>query len=165
MARIDLKTAAVSSHKSPGTIIDLPLDASREARNAAVAQAIETGQPIAIGFVKFNDGRGFSLARLIRSELGYIGEILATGHTIPDQALHLLRSGFDSVEVSDTARLTQWQRSLASYSGSYQRAARNPLSLRREASRHSSFAASRTPGSPARNEYPPLAVEFANDFA
>lgn len=133
MARVDLKTATHAG-TTPGSVTQLAVTASRDERAAAVASAILTGHPIAIDFAKFNDGRGFSIARLLRSEHGFRGEILATGHTIPDQALHLLRSGFDSVEVSDAARLPQWLKSLKSYGGAYQTAARNPLALRREAS-------------------------------
>ncbi len=54
---------------------------------------------IAIDFPAFGDGRGFSLAVRLRKDLGFTGEIRATGDIIPDQAMHLLRSGFDTAEV------------------------------------------------------------------
>ena len=133
MTRVDLKTAAAID-SAPGEVTEITVTATREERAAAVAAAIAGKHPIAVPFAKFNDGRGFSIARLLRSDQGFQGEILATGHTIPDQALHLLRSGFDTVEVADASRLSQWLKSLAIYGGAYQPAARNPLALRREAS-------------------------------
>lgn len=134
MERVDLKTAAHVEAK-PAGITELGVTAGRPERIAAVVDAVLGGHAIAIPFAKFNDGRGFSLARLLRSEHGFRGEIVASGHVIPDQALHLLRAGFDSAEIRDREHLPQWQRSLSSYGGAYQTAARNPLSLRREISR------------------------------
>ncbi len=132
MARINLRTAASIGTKT-GSVTEVSVTATFEERSTAIKAAIDSGQPIAVPFTKFNDGRGFSVARLLRSEHNYRGEIIATGHTIPDQALHLLRSGFDMVEVADASRLSQWLKSLASYGGAYQTAARNPMALRRNA--------------------------------
>jgi len=146
MPSVELNTATVSA-KAAGAVVALAVTAGYAERFAAVEKAATTGRPIAISFAKFNDGRGFSLARLLRSEHGYRGVIIASGHTIPDQALHLLRTGFDSVEVGDPARLPDWLQSLASYSGSYQNAARNPLSLRREAASRRSLNSEPVPGS------------------
>lgn len=56
---------------------------------------------VVIDFPVFGDGRGFSLAVRLRKDLGFKGEIRATGHTIPDQALFLKRAGFDTAEVPD----------------------------------------------------------------
>ncbi|MCK5639961.1 MAG: DUF934 domain-containing protein [Gammaproteobacteria bacterium] len=55
---------------------------------------------IAIEFEKFNDGRGFSLAHLLRERYGYEGEIRAIGAVIRDQLYYLQRSGFDAFELS-----------------------------------------------------------------
>ncbi|MBU1211724.1 MAG: DUF934 domain-containing protein [Alphaproteobacteria bacterium] len=134
MARVDLKSASPAAPPMHG-ILELAVTATREERAAAVEAARESGKSIAIHFAKFNDGRGFSVARVLRSEHGFTGEILATGHTIPDQALHLLRCGFDVVEMSDPTRLPQWKKSLESCWRAYQTAARNPLAMRREAAR------------------------------
>ncbi|WP_020398072.1 DUF934 domain-containing protein [Kordiimonas gwangyangensis] len=54
---------------------------------------------VVINFPAFGDGRGFSLAVRLRKDLGFKGEIRASGHTIPDQALFLKRAGFDTVEI------------------------------------------------------------------
>jgi len=54
---------------------------------------------VALEFPKFNDGRAFSQARLLRQRHGYTGEIRATGRVLRDQLLFMHRSGFDSYEV------------------------------------------------------------------
>ena len=57
--------------------------------------------PIAIRFPVFGDGRGISLAVLLRERHGFKGEIRAVGYLIPDLAQFLLRSGFDTAEITD----------------------------------------------------------------
>jgi len=54
---------------------------------------------IAIDFEKFNDGRGFSLARLLRERYGYEGEIRAIGTFIRDQLYYMQRCGFNAFEL------------------------------------------------------------------
>lgn len=56
---------------------------------------------VAIEFEKFNDGRGFSLARLLRERYGYEGEIRAMGTILRDQLYYLQRSGFNAFELSE----------------------------------------------------------------
>jgi uncharacterized protein (DUF934 family) len=53
---------------------------------------------IVLSFPKFSDGRAYSQARLLRGRLGYRGELRATGNVLQDQALFMLRCGFDSFE-------------------------------------------------------------------
>ena len=55
---------------------------------------------ISIAFPAFSDGRGFTLARHLRSN-GYTGRLRAKGHVIADQYAMARRSGFDEVEISD----------------------------------------------------------------
>ena len=55
-------------------------------------------QIIRIDFPNFADGRGFTLARLIRL-LGFVGRLRAKGHIIADQYAMARRSGFDEVEI------------------------------------------------------------------
>jgi uncharacterized protein (DUF934 family) len=55
---------------------------------------------VRIDFPSFADGRGFTLARLIRQQ-GYKGWLRAQGHVIADQYAMARRSGFDEVEIDD----------------------------------------------------------------
>jgi len=50
---------------------------------------------VEIDFPRFRDGRGFSSARILR-EMGYTGEIKATGDVLVDLLFFMRRCGFDS---------------------------------------------------------------------
>ena len=56
---------------------------------------------IAIAFPKYADGRGFSIARLLRDRDGYQGEIRAFGGYFADQMPYMRRVGIDSFVISD----------------------------------------------------------------
>jgi len=77
---------------------------------------------IIVDFPVFRDGRGFSIAAVLRGR-GYRGELIARGRLLPDQARHLARTGFDAVALRPEADRTQWDRSLQAYSAAYQPAA------------------------------------------
>lgn len=55
---------------------------------------------IVITFPKFTDGRGYSLARMLRERHGFKGEIRATGEVLLDQVPLMLRCGFDAFAIS-----------------------------------------------------------------
>jgi uncharacterized protein (DUF934 family) len=76
--------------------LDMPSDATID----AAADKLETLRMIRIDFPSFADGRGFTLARLLRLR-GYNGRLRARGHVIADQYAMARRSGFDEVEISD----------------------------------------------------------------
>jgi uncharacterized protein (DUF934 family) len=90
------------------------------AKAAEVAEFLDRLDLVVIEFPKFRDGRGFTLARTLRERYGFDGEIRATGHILPDQYALLLRCGFSSVEVPETADLPVWQAALARYKVAYQ---------------------------------------------
>lgn len=54
---------------------------------------------IAVDFPAFNDGRGYSLARLARRKLQWRGELRAIGNVLADQYAYLLECGFDAFEI------------------------------------------------------------------
>jgi phosphoadenosine phosphosulfate reductase len=54
---------------------------------------------IAIHFPTLTDGRGYSLARQLRTHHGYQGGLRAVGDITRDQMLFLIRCGFDSVSL------------------------------------------------------------------
>jgi uncharacterized protein (DUF934 family) len=51
---------------------------------------------IAIDFPVFRDGRGYSIARLLRERYDYTGEIRAIGDVLHDQLAYMSRCGFDA---------------------------------------------------------------------
>ena len=58
---------------------------------------------VALVFPKFQDGRAYSQARILRERLGFRGELRATGQVLRDQFLFMQRAGFDSFEVKKEA--------------------------------------------------------------
>lgn len=72
----------------------------------ALAGPLLTASMIVIGFPSFADGRGFTLARLLRLR-GYAGRLRASGHVLADQYAMARRAGFDEVEISDALAARQ----------------------------------------------------------
>ncbi len=77
---------------------------------------------IAIHFPAFTDGRGYSLARLLRQRYHFTGELRAIGDIHRDQLYYLSRCGFDSFAMSDPAQSESAIESLKDFSVAYQHA-------------------------------------------
>lgn len=75
---------------------------------------------IVLPFPAFSDGRAYSIARRLR-EMGYKGEIRATGNVLPDQLQFMLQVGFDAFEIGDRFSLETWQSASRQMSLAYQR--------------------------------------------
>ncbi|MEM8766533.1 MAG: DUF934 domain-containing protein [Pseudomonadota bacterium] len=56
---------------------------------------------IAINFPAFNDGRGLSLAVLLRTRFGFAGELRAVGDVHPDIIHYMKRCGFDTFQMPE----------------------------------------------------------------
>lgn len=56
---------------------------------------------IAVHFPRFTNGRGYSIARLLRGRYGYQGELRAIGDIMRDQLFYLSRVGFDAFELRE----------------------------------------------------------------
>ena len=67
-----------------------------DADPAPLAPDLARFKVIAIRFASFTDGRGYSLARLLRERYGYGGELRAVGDVLRDQLYYLSRCGFDA---------------------------------------------------------------------
>ena len=76
------------------------LDVSSDADPADLRNDLDHLQMIRVDFPSFADGRGFTIARLLRLA-GYKGRLRAKGHVIADQYAMARRSGFDEVEIND----------------------------------------------------------------
>lgn len=94
-----------------------------------IASAVASLPVIAINFPKFVDGRGFSLARLLRERYGYIGEIRAIGEIIRDQLFLMQRCGFNAFQFDSEIDLSAASKSLNDFSDSYQVAVDQPEPL------------------------------------
>lgn len=84
-----------------------------------IRTAAAANDSLILEFEAFRDGRGFSLAAVLRSQ-GYGGRLIAAGRVLPDQARHLRRCGFDAVELSPGADPAPWRRMDQVFSAAYQ---------------------------------------------
>lgn len=64
---------------------------------------------LVIGFPKSRDGRGFTLARLLRERYAFVGDLRAAGPMLPDQFAMLLQCGFTSLLAPPTVPVVRWQ--------------------------------------------------------
>ena len=97
---------------------------------AEIADDISKLPLIAIEFPVFMDGRGFSLARLLRERYHYQGEIRAIGHPIRDQLCYLKRCGFNAFSFIDKdIDLNAALESLNDFTETYQTAVDTPSPL------------------------------------
>lgn len=105
-----------------GTAISLPQDVEVE----ELRPYLSSLTLIVLEFPVFRDGRAFTQARSLREYEGYKGEIRASGHLLPDQAIHLRRCGFDSVVLSEDANVKDWEEQLGRYQFYYQNTVVSP---------------------------------------
>jgi len=112
-----MQTDSDSIFRSAGKVgVVLPTDTDfRDLENLVRDLAL-----VAIEFPAFSDGRGFSLGVRLRKDMGFKGEVRATGPVMPDQALFLLRAGFDSVDIADASRLEAFQKAVTRFKDFYQ---------------------------------------------
>jgi uncharacterized protein (DUF934 family) len=75
---------------------------------------------ISIEFLNFTDGRGYSMAKLLRERYGYREELRATGDVLCDQIQALSRCGFDAFELPDGTSMTAVLTQLRMFQQSYQ---------------------------------------------
>jgi uncharacterized protein (DUF934 family) len=78
---------------------------------------------IGVDFPKFTDGRGFSTATLLRTRLGFRGELRALGDVLVDQIFYLRRTGFDVFALRDGQDPVVAVRQLRVFTLAYQAAA------------------------------------------
>jgi len=64
-----------------------------------LAPALDRLALVAVNFAKFNDGRGFSIARLLRERFGYKGPLRAVGDVLLDLMPHMERVGFTEFTI------------------------------------------------------------------
>lgn len=97
---------------------------------------------IAVNFPRFADGRGFSIATLLRTRFGYKNEIRAIGDVLRDQLFYMHRCGFDAYLMRPDRSAEEALASLRDFSESYQGAVDNPLPVWRRHTRVAHHAAS-----------------------
>ncbi len=96
------------------------IEAGDDAR--ALLPYLERVALVEVSFPTFRDGRGYSVARILR-EGGYAGELRAAGDVLVDQLPLMRRCGFDSFAPQAPIDADVLKASLDRYDHVYQRAA------------------------------------------
>lgn len=84
---------------------------------------------IAVDFPSFRDGLGYSQAYLLRTRLGWSGELRAIGDVLRDQLSHMRQCGFDSFAVREDKCAEDALKGLAGMSVLYGRSVIEPRPL------------------------------------
>lgn len=77
---------------------------------------------VALVFPGYRDGRAYSSASLLRQRLRYEGEVRAVGDVLREQALFMIRCGFDSFVPADGSTPADWQAAARRHRHVYARA-------------------------------------------
>lgn len=105
---------------------------------AAIAPDLARFGVVAVRFDSFTDGRGYSLARLLRERYGYGGELRAIGDVLRDQLGYLSRCGFDAFALRADQNPLRALSAFDDFSEAYQASVERPEPLfQRRASRDS----------------------------
>lgn len=102
---------------------------------AELAGELDKISLVGVDFPVFRDGRGYSIARLLRERYGWRGELRAIGDVLRDQLNYMARCGFDAFAVRADKDIHDALKAFGEFSVQYQSAVDTPLPLfrRREA--------------------------------
>ena len=96
---------------------------------AAFAERLAGAGRVEVNFPKFTDGRGYSIARLLRERHGFRGELRAVGDIHRDQLFYLSRVGFDAFLLREGEDADEALAALRDFSEAYQASVERPLPL------------------------------------
>jgi len=96
---------------------------------AAVAARLPKVSRVEINFPKFGDGRGFSIARLLRERYGYKGELRAVGEVARDHLYYMEQCGFDAFLLRDGEEVDDALAAFDDFSEAYQATVAQPVPL------------------------------------
>ncbi|RLK10437.1 DUF934 domain-containing protein [Ruegeria conchae] len=81
-------------------------DVSSDTDPDELIDRLGSAQMVRVDFPSSADGRGFTIARVLRLK-GYTGRLRAKGHVLADQYAMARRSGFDEVEIDHSLAARQ----------------------------------------------------------
>lgn len=84
---------------------------------------------IAVYFPKYGDGRGYSIARLLRERYGFEGELRAVGEVARDHLYAMAQCGFDAFQLREGEDAQAALAGLDDFSEVYQATAAQPQPL------------------------------------
>jgi len=98
---------------------------------AAIASDLDRINLVAVNFPKFGDGRGYSIARLLRERHCYKGELRAIGEVLRDQLLFMAQCGFDAFALREDQDPDEALAAFDEFSEAYQTSFVQPVPLYR----------------------------------
>lgn len=104
-------------------------------RPEVLQEDIEKFAVIAVDFPKFADGRGYTIAYLLRVRLGFTGELRAIGDVLRDQLFYMQRVGFDAFAPRADKDINEAIKGLSDFSEVYQASVDQPQPLFRRVQR------------------------------
>ena len=114
----------VDAPSPPDLVVLQPTDDPR-----ALAARLPGLKLIAVNFPKYGDGRGYSIARLLRERYGYQGELRAIGVVARDHLQLMARCGFDSFQLREGEDAQEALQGLGDFGEAYQANAAQPVPL------------------------------------
>lgn len=96
---------------------------------AALADELKQAPLVGVDFPKFTDGRGYSIARLLRERFGYTGQIRAVGDVLVDQLFYLSRCGVNAFSLREDQLVPDALNALTTFSRGYQPGTDDPQPL------------------------------------
>jgi uncharacterized protein (DUF934 family) len=129
LARFEAEGAALLDEGRPVGVLLQPDEAVE-----GLAYDLPRLAVVALVFPKFRDGRAYSSAAILRTRLGFTGEVRAVGDVLRDQASHMVRCGIDAFVPADGSVVSEWAAAAGRYRHVYQAAAdrRAPAYVERE---------------------------------
>ncbi|MEY4729826.1 MAG: hypothetical protein RL020_984 [Pseudomonadota bacterium] len=94
-----------------------------------IAADLDKFSVIAVDFPQFTDGRGYSIARLLRERYKYTGELRAIGDVLQDQIYYLQRCGFNAFAVRADKNIEDALNAFNDFSETYQTSVEQPQPL------------------------------------
>jgi uncharacterized protein (DUF934 family) len=95
----------------------------------ALAASLGALKVVAVNFPKFGDGRGYSIARLLRERYGYRGELRAVGQVARDNLYFMAQCGFDAFQLRESEDPQEALAAFNDFSETYQATAARPQPL------------------------------------
>ena len=126
--QISIRNRQIVDKPSPPDLVLEPTDDP-----ALLTGALAALRVIAVNFPKYADGRGYSIARLLRERYGYEGELRAIGVVARDHLHAMAQCGFDTFELREREDAQAALAAFGDFSEAYQATAaqRVPLFRRR----------------------------------
>ena len=96
---------------------------------ASVADRLGRVARVEVNFPKFGDGRGYSIAKLLRERYGYKGELRAVGEVARDHLYYMENVGFDAFLLREGEDPVEALTGFDDYTEAYQATATRPAPL------------------------------------